>query len=83
MAATCPRARQYDRDHAERLIDLTAQYLLEAGLAGSQSAGDQGAPQDHCPVCRGGSYEAVPGADDRYLVTCATCGCRWTEPIQG
>jgi hypothetical protein len=32
MATECPRARQYDRDRAERLIDHTVVYLDERGL---------------------------------------------------
>lgn len=36
MNAECPRARQEDRDEAERLIDRTAKYLIEAGLAGAR-----------------------------------------------
>jgi hypothetical protein len=34
MAMDCPRARQDERDEKERLIDITATYLTEAGLAG-------------------------------------------------
>jgi len=32
MHVTCPRASAYDRDHAERLVDLTASWLIERGL---------------------------------------------------
>lgn len=38
-------------------------------------------PQDVCPQCGSGSYEASPfGAS--YRIKCTGCGARWFEPVE-
>jgi hypothetical protein len=75
MAVECRRARQYDRNRAERLIDLTAACLAEGARPDHYDA-----PQDLCPRCKGGSYAASPHGED-YLVSCKNCNYHWLEPI--